>query len=344
VRRFSDLLHVNRVEGLAAGAGVVVRGGSREGLELRALAGYGFANRRPTGSLSLGGAGGRGGFEASVYRAIRDVGDWPVISPLFNSFAAQEFGDDDGDYYRADGAQLGYRHAIGARGEWNIAAIREQIDSLAVAAAPATGTYRGNPGLGGVSLSAVQAAVRRRSEGFAVRRDLHVEVALEGGRLDGAAGATYLRAAAAGHVLVPAGDTRLLLRLQGGAASANLPRHRAFVLGGRATLLGDDFRAWGGRRAALAHLEWRVPVTAFRLGVGSGASIPGTVTLAPYAAAGWTDAPVAATPWRATPGARVTLGLGIEWLGVFRFETGYSVERRSVRCSFDVTRDFWGIL
>src|SRR5256885_6257630 len=68
------------------------------------------------------------------------------------------------------------------------------------------------------------------------------------------------------------------------------------------------------------------------------------LTLAPYVAAGWVDRPVADTPWRATPGARVTLGLGIEWLGVFRIEAGVGAQSRRAGFAFDVTRDFWGIL
>ncbi|MBI1967938.1 MAG: hypothetical protein HYS40_08095 [Gemmatimonadetes bacterium] len=340
VRRVSDLVHANRVEGVTLGGGVVVRGGDR--LELRALGRYGFADRHPKGAVSASEAGGRGGLEAALYTEVRDVGDVPVIAPLVNSVASQEFGDDAGDYFRADGGRLAYRHAIRARGEWSAAVARERIATLAVTAAPARGAFRPNPALGGSSLTALQLAVRRKSEGFAVRRDLHVEVALEGGRLDG--GNTYLRTAGAGHILLPVGATRLLVRVQGGMAGAGLPRHRAFVLGGRGTMLGDGFRSWGGRRAALAHVEWRVPVTTFRIRAGSFATVPGTITLAPYAATGWADRPVAGTPWTATPGARVTLGLGLEWLGVFRFETGVGLESRRARFTFDVTRDFWGIL
>jgi hypothetical protein len=40
----------------------------------------------------------------------------------------------------------------------------------------------------------------------------------------------------------------------------------------------------------------------------------------------------------------VTLGLGAEWLGVFRLEVGYGVETRRVHLAFDVARDFWDIL
>jgi hypothetical protein len=40
----------------------------------------------------------------------------------------------------------------------------------------------------------------------------------------------------------------------------------------------------------------------------------------------------------------VTLGVGVEWLGVFRLDAGYGVQSRRVRVAFDVTRDFWDIL
>src|SRR5205823_5031794 len=123
---------------------------------------------------------------------------------------------------------------------WRATAGRESIGSLAVTAVPANGSFRPNPSLGGPGVDLAQLALERRSEGFAVRRDLHVETMLEGGRKDG--GATYLRLSGAGHVLFPAGATRLLLRAQGGVASAGLPTHRAFVLGGRGTPLGGGIR------------------------------------------------------------------------------------------------------
>jgi hypothetical protein len=66
--------------------------------------------------------------------------------------------------------------------------------------------------------------------------------------------------------------------------------------------------------------------------------------VAPYAAAGWTGAQVAGTPWRATPGTRVTLGVALEWLGLIRVEGGYGAESRKLHLALDVTRDFWGLL
>jgi len=343
VRGLSDLVRANRVEGLTLGAGLVWRGGG-ERRELRVVASYGFSDRRPKGSVAAVDREGRGALEASLFREVRDVGDERVIAPLLNSFASQEFGVDYGDYYLADGARLTYRHGSGVRGEWSAALGRETIRSLAVTAEPANGSFRPNPALGGGAsgVDLAQLALRRRSEGFAVRRDLHYELVAETGRADG--GTTYLRVSGTGHLLLPAGATRLLVRALGGVATHELPAHRSFVLGGRGTLLGDDFRRWGGGRMALAHLEWRVPVPFISLRLGPYTRTPRQLTVAPYLAAGWADRPVPGTPWAATPGTRVTLGLGLEWLGVFRFEAGLGAESRRVRLALDVTRDFWGIL
>ena len=338
VRRVSDVLRANRVEGLAGGAGVVLRIPGDQ-LEVRTLASYGFGDRRVTGAVAVA-AGPT--LEVTGYRQVRDVSDVPVIAPLFNSIASQEFGDDYGDYYLATGARAALRGTSGARGEWRVTGARERVASLPVRAQPATGTFRPNPTIRDGDYSVASLTLRRRSEGFAVRRDLAAEVSVEGGHSDG--GPAYVRVAVAGHLLVPVGGSRLLVRVQGGAAGDGLPPHRAFVLGGRGTLLGDEFREWGGRRAALVHVEWRAPVPFVRMAAGPYARTPGTITLAPYAAAGWSDRPVPGMPWSPTPGARVTLGVGAEWLGVFRLDVGYGVESRRARVAFDVARDFWDIL
>ena len=333
-RSLSELVHVNRVEGLAAGAGFVWRT-PNDGFELRGLSSYGFADRTGKGSIAVTSTD---GLELAAYALVRDIADAPVIAPLLNSIASQEFGDDYGDYYRATGVRFGVRLGIGTRGEWRFAVAREHVASLAVHATPATGRYRPNPGVSDGDYSTATLTLRRRSEGFAVRRDVAGETTLEFGE-------RYTRLSGTAHLLVPigAGASRLLTRVQFGLATRNLSPHRAFVLGGRGTLLGDGFRDWGGRRAALVHIEWRTPVPFIRLSAGP-ARTPGTITLAPYAAWGWTAEPVALTPWRAAPGTRVTLGLGAEWLGLLRWEAGYGLQTHQLHVAFDVARDFWDIL
>src|SRR5205814_2099176 len=192
--------------------------------------------------------------ELEGFRNVRDVGDVLVIAPLLNSLAAQEFGADDGDYYLADGGRVTWRHGLGTRGEWSVAAGREWISALPVRAAPASGRFRPNVPLGDGGVDLVTLGVRRRSEGFAVRRDVHVELALELGRRDG--GMAYARIAGAGHLLVPLGGTRLLLRTQGGAATRDVPPHRAFAFDGT-----RDF--WGLLGSAS---DWTGP--GVRLGFG----------------------------------------------------------------------------
>jgi hypothetical protein len=337
-RRLSDLVRANRVEGLAMGAGIVWRlGGDR--VESRVLVSYGFADHRVKGTLSVADAS---GLDVAVYREVRDVGGVPVIAPLLNSIAAQEFGKDYGDYYLATGVRLGVRRALGSRGEWHATLGRESIASLRAVASPASGSLRSNPALGDTALSVVRLVARRKSEGFAVHRDLYVDLTVEAGRLDG--GTTYARTSVAGHVLAPLGATRILLRAQGGLGTDALPPHRAFVLGGRGTLLGDGFRQWGGRRAMLGHLEWRIPVQGLSLGFGSVARVPASITVAPYVAAGRASGVIAGAPWTPTPETRVTVGVGLECFGVVRFDAGMGMARRRLGLAFDVTRDFWDIL
>ena len=331
-RALSDLIHANRVEGLAAGAGLVWRTPD-DGFEIRLLASYGFSDRSGKGLVAITSAD---GLELVAYRHVRDIADTRVIAPLLNSIASQEFGDDYGDYYRATGVRLGVRFAVGARGEWYAAAIRERVQSLPVRATPATGRFRPNPPVHDGHYFIGMLAIRRRSEGFAVRRDVAGEAAVE-------VGGNYARFSANGHLLLPLGQQRLLTRVQLGVGTDELRPQRAFLMGGRGTLLGDGFREWGGRRAALLHVELRTNIPFFRLSAGP-ARTPGTITLAPYAAVGWTSQPLALSPWKATRGARVTWGLGAEWLGLIRVEAGYGAQSRRVRVTFDVTRDFWDIL
>src|SRR5256714_8905273 len=137
-RAISDLLHVNRVEGLALGGGAVWRAPG-DGFELRLLGSYGLADASGTGLVELTSAD---GIELTAYRQVRDIADAPIIAPLLNSLASQEFGDDYGDYYRATGVRFGLRVAIGVRGEWRLAVARERGAFIAESANPAPGPNR----------------------------------------------------------------------------------------------------------------------------------------------------------------------------------------------------------
>ena len=343
VRSLSDLLHVDRVEGLTVGAGMTQRlGGS--GVEVRVRSSYGFGDTRIKGRGEAEWESPVGGLTLSGYREVRDVSDRPVISPLFNSINTQEWGRDYGDYYLADGGTLAFRRPLGTQGDWSATVGRERIASLPVVGWPAGGKYVPNPSLGAGHVDVVQLTARRRTAGLgqSVRHDLAGGIAVEGGRRDGGDG--YWRVSGDGTALLPLAATRVVLRGEFGIASPNLPAHRTFVLGGRGTLLGDDYRTWGGRRAALLDLEWRLPVPFVSFSAGPYTRTPSHIIVAPYAALGWTAVPVSGTPWRATPGTRATLGLALEWLGLLRVEGGYGAQSRKLHLALDVTRDFWGLL
>jgi len=343
VRSLSDILHVNRVEGLAVGAGMAQRLGGT-GVELTARTGYGFGDHRVTGLAQASWSTGAGTWTLAGYRQVRDVSDQPVIAPLFNSISTQEWGRDYGDYYLADGGRLSWLRPAGPRTDWMAELGRERIGSLGVVGRPSSGAYAPNPALGGSGVDRARVSLRRRAAGLGadVERDLAGGLSLEGGRRDG--GATYWRWSADGSALFPLAATRVLVTGEAGIGSAHLPAYRAFLSGGRGTLLGDDFRSWGGARDARLGVEWRLPVPFFSLSAGPYARTPGTLTVAPFAVAGWTARPIAGTPWRATPGTRVTLGLALEWLGVIRVEAGYGAQSRRMHAALDVARDFWGLL
>jgi hypothetical protein len=336
----SDLVHVNRVQGLTLGVGASLAIGASR-VRLRPSLAYGTADDRLTGGLGLEVGSGATRFGASASRRIRDFSDLPVIAPVVNSITAQEAGRDYGDYVLLDAASAGVRQRLSGRSTLSAELGIERSHSVAVAAKPANGTYRPNPDLGAGTFRTARLRLERASGGIAVRRDLQGALSVEGGE-----GPTdYLRATVEGRWLASLGRSEILTRVYGGWGSDGLPAYRSFVLGGRGTLVGEPFRAYGGRQAALAHVEWRfqVPVPAIRL--GSFASTGNRMTLAPFAAAGWTDQPVEGQPGNRTGGIRPVVGVAAEWLmRLIRVEAGVGLRDGGLGVTVDISREWWGIL
>ena len=335
----SDLMRVNRVQGLTLGAGAVV-GLRGQRVELRPYLAYGTSDGRLTGSLEAGLSTGVTRVTLRAARRIRDFSDLPVIAPVMNSLLAQEGGRDYGDYVLLHTLGLGLRHRTSGRTTLGMDLGVEESRSVGVSASPATGAYRPNPSLGSGTYRVGRLLLERGSGGIAVRRDLQGRVTLEGGE-----GPTdYLRLAADGRWLAGLGPGTLLGRLHAGAATDGLPAYRSFVLGGRGTLVGERFRAFGGRAAALAHLEWRFDVPVPAIGLGSFATTGRTATIAPFVAAGWTDRPVAGLP-SGSDGVRPVAGIAVEWfMRLLRAELGVGLRDGRVGFTVDVNRDWWGLL
>jgi hypothetical protein len=139
-RAVSDFVRVNRVEGLAVGAGIArdvgnglrLSAGGRVGLDDEQVKGQAAAEQRWRGGDAV---------RVAVYRAYRDAGDAPEVSLARNSLAAQEFGSDWTDPYDARGvsvawqprAWLGLRPALELAYEWQ--------GALAVNARPVNGSF-----------------------------------------------------------------------------------------------------------------------------------------------------------------------------------------------------------
>ncbi len=337
----SDLVHVNRVQGLAFGAGATL-GLSRRRVELRPVIGIGTADGRVTGGLHGRIGSGPTQLTVGAGRSIADFSDIAVISPVLNSLSAQEFGQDHGDYVLVDRARAEGRTRLDSRSAVALEGAVERSRSVDVAATPATGSYEPNPPLGAGTWHIGRLRLERSGAGFAARSSLGGALALEGG--DGA-GATYLRATLQAEHRLTIGGTELRSSFYGGIAGAHAPAYRTFVLGGRGTLPGEPWRAYGGTRMALGRIEWRFDVPAPAIPLGSFASTGHSMTLAPFVAAGWADRPPAGMPWTASDGIRPVAGVAAEFfMRIVRVEAGVALRGGGVGVSVDVNRDWWGIL
>jgi hypothetical protein len=336
----SDLVRVTRVQGLTLGVGAVAGLAGRR-IELRPQIGYGTSDDRLTGGLSAGISLGATRVTLGASRRVRDFSDLPVVAPALNSLLAQEGGRDYGDYVLLHTAEAGVRHRASGRTTLTLDLAVEDSRSLGVAASPATGRYRPNPPLGAGTYRVGRLGLERASGGIAVRSDLQGRIALEAGE-----GPTeYARATAEGRWLAGLGPGTMLTRVYLGGGSDGLPPHRSFALGGRGTLVGERFRAFGGRAAALAHAEWRIDLPAPAISLGSFASTGRSFTLAPFLAAGYTERPIASLPGRGSDGIRPVAGVAVEWLmRLLRLEVGMGLRDGRVGVTVDVSREWWGVL
>jgi len=337
----SDFAHFDRVEGLALGIGATLRGGN-DAVQLRVKGGAATATTLFTGGADFAAREGSWTWKLSGERAVRDLGDEPVISGVVNSLSAQETGADFGDYFLATGARGGATVALGARTALDVTAGWERVGSLATHATWARGSFtRPNPSVGSGDWAQVHLALRREAPAFTDVTNLSGRLELEGG--DGTS--AYLRGYGALRWEVPAWSGWLVSRASAGVATRDLPAYRAFVMGGRGTLLGEGFRAYGGREAAWGSLELRLPVGVPEVPLGSFAGTGRTLTLIPFVAAGWVGGAVTPQLGAASFGVRPVAGLGLGWFhDLLRFDAGYGLRTGKLGASIDVNRDFWDIL
>lgn len=338
VGALSDLLHYNRVEGLTPGLGWVFR--PPGGPEIRVWGGYGISDDRLKARIALARSFGRYTLEGEVARVIEDVGDAPVIAPLVNSLVAQELGDDFGDYVLVERARATLRRRFGPGSAISLTLGVERPSTVGVEATPASHAFRPNPALGGgmFGVGMVEARARTTRAG-GLRADAGAAIEFGWGE------ASYRRVRAHGSVVLDVGGTEVVGEWVAGWASVELPPHRAFVFGGRGTLMSTPFRPWGGRRLALGRVEWRFAFPFPALQLGSFASTGPRAVVAPFLAVGAAGGDVPGTPWDSTSGVVGVGGVAVELFHqLLRIEIGASLHRREAGIVLDVRRDLWGIL
>jgi hypothetical protein len=336
----SDVVHVNRVQGLTLGFGGVV-GLRQSRVQVRPSVAYGTSDHRVTGALTVGAGFGATQVTLGAARRIRDLSDLPIIAPVTNSLLSQEGGRDYGDYVLLQTATLGLRQRLSGRTALGLSAGVEKSQSVGVRATPATGSYRPNPPLGSGTYRVARLELERASGGIAVRSDLQGRLSLEAGE----GPRDYGRATLEGRWLTTLGGHELVSRLYLGAGTDGLPPHRSFAIGGRGTLVGEPFRAFGGRSVALGQLEWRFTVPVPPIPLGSFASTGRTMMVAPFLAAGVSGRPIDGLPWAATDGVRPVAGVALEWfMRLIRVEAGVGLRDGDFGLTVDVNRDWWGLL
>jgi len=335
----SDLAHVNRVQGLALGLGGAFAVG--RGATLRPRLAFGTSDERLTGDLRVDRPTGGVTLSLSAGRRVQELADRPLISGVVNSVLAQESGRDQGDYVLVDQVRAAVSRRIGGTQSLVLSAAAERSRSLSVAAAPAAGHYRPNPALGAGTIAVARLGYTVQRAGLDRRSDL--DLALSGEV--GTGSRDYARGAFHFSGLTPLGPGGIGVRLDAGAGSAELPAYRSFAIGGWGTLPGTPFRAWGGRRVALARLEYRLAVPAPAIPLGSFVSTGREMTLAPFVAAGWTGGGAGAVPWRPSGHWRPVAGVAVEWFHqLFRVDLGIALETGHLGLMVDAGRVWWEIL
>ncbi|HTL04615.1 MAG TPA: hypothetical protein VL241_02630 [Gemmatimonadales bacterium] len=343
----SDLVHVNRVQGLAFGFGLGAR--FNGGYALRGSVGFGLSDHRLTAGLGAGITRGATEWSFDARRVVRDIGDEPVVSGVINSLISQESGKDLGSYLLGEELGLGVLHHVDPRWSLALATRVEHTASVETRARPLRGVYQDNPALGSGTYVLGRATVTLAARGALDRSDFKAQLGLEGG-----AGPTeYLRAGfrSDGSVPIPLGHLRL--RTVAGVASSGLPKARSFTIGGRGTLPGEVFRGYGGRRIFAAQVEWRIPVPVPAIGLGPFATTGNRATLAPLFGIGWAGGAIEGLPWTASDGPRPVFGVAAEFLqGLIRIEAARRIRfpadeprpKYFLAFTFDVSPEWWPIL
>ena len=371
-RGLSDLVRFNRVEGLAAGAGVSQRFGSGISATLRAR--YGFDDQEPKGQATLGWQAASGfGVRLFGLRDFREVGDEQERSTTVNSIAAQEFASDFTDPYFVRGGGVGIDFPAWKNLKLALTGSIERHDSVSVEAGSVQGTFFPTLAVKTQRYARISVGVDR-SPGlwlFGTELEAHAEVVLyvpPGEDVTSFGTVTRdLRASIRANIERPIGTTgqRLLVRAVGAGAVNGLNENLAFF-GGPMTAPGYAYHSLFSVAGGSLRSEWQFPAPFPEFSLGRFGRVPARGALAPFAnvvylsESGNCAVQVSQISARSTsPPARPSAdgclsrakagypSIGVGYLSPFnliRFDVARGL--RDGRWAFyvDISRDFWRIL
>jgi hypothetical protein len=342
----SDIARFNRVEGLALGAGLLQRIGG--GFAVGASGRYGFSDKEGKGRGALEYHTGAGSsLVLAGDREYRDVSDEQETSLVRNTIAAQEFGSDYTDTYDARSVSLsGSLARLGWRPSFDLAF--EQHEPLAVHARPANGSFQ--PTIPALALHETRLTVgldRSTSLTFG-GFELGTHLSVSGIRRAGSAALAsgdLLRPSLSFDLQKPFGSSRLLFHTVAAAVFSGdtVPAQHLVYLGGPTTGPGYDFHEFVGRAGVSQRIEYRFLAPFVPIPLGRFGSVPGTITLAPFATVVWIDRSAAFKTTR--QGWYPSIGLGaLTIFDVLRLDVARGLRDGRWTFSADVGRDFWSVL
>lgn len=324
----SEAVRYNRAEGLRLGAGLTLR--PRGDLALRPSGGYAFGRQRFSGSLSASLEERAVVPKLDLYwDQITDIGGYSEPSVLVNTISAISGKKDYTDPYFRRGAQLTLRgrrpdgFSVAMRWEEHVGATDVVSDD------PANTEFR---------------PVRSIEEGQLGALTLQAPLGLPASgtlRLTGELGRFEER-----NFGTATAEARWKLReidrswhaelsAAGGAVSKDAPVQSLYLLGGRWSMLGQDYRAWVGDRYWLAKGELTIPVVPPYVGIRLLGGVGATYLDGRPLPADWLR--------QDSDGLRGYLGAGLSvgWDSA-RIDVGHGVRGGGWEALFSVAEEFSG--
>jgi len=312
ISQLSDFARYNRAEGIFAGGGLTLR--PVADMEVRATAGYAFGRERPSGAVAV--TGGGSGFVPALdayWDVVGDIGGHPGATRLENTITSAAGSRDHLDpYFRRGAALTVYRRPQGTVSV--TARFEEHLGAQDVVSDGAESDFRPVRSIAEGTMGSLEATARLRlpGEGSAV-------VIATAGRLADQSFASVTADSRWNFV-----DQRerwsAETSITAGFVNAGAPSQMLYLIGGRHTLPGHEYRLFAGNAYWLIKTEGTIPVHHPWLGIRASASLGASYLNDVTVPADWLA--------RDSRGVRGSVGLGLSF--------GWDTMR------FDVSRAVWG--